>query len=65
MDLERPLTPQLTSMKLYHSSNRALAWAFLYIAVMLCQEAGQTKPAPATTNESGTVRVLGAEGQIH
>jgi hypothetical protein len=52
-------------MKLNHFSNRALAWAFLYIAVMLCQVAGQTKPAPSTTNESGTVRVLGAEGQIH
>jgi NAD(P)H dehydrogenase (quinone) len=39
-------------------SNRALAWAFLFIAVVPCQVAGQTKPAPATTNESGTVRVL-------
>jgi NAD(P)H dehydrogenase (quinone) len=58
MDFERPVTLQLTSMKLNLFSNRALAWAFLYIAVMLCQVAGQTKPAPSTTNESGTVRVL-------
>jgi NAD(P)H dehydrogenase (quinone) len=58
MDFERPVTPQLTSMKLNLFSDRALAWAFLYIAVVLCQVAGQTKPAPATTDESGTVRVL-------
>ena len=45
-------------MKLNHFCNRALVWAFVYLAVMLCRVPGQTKPAPATTNESGTVRVL-------
>jgi NAD(P)H dehydrogenase (quinone) len=45
-------------MKLNRFSNRALAWAFLYVAVMLRQVPGQTNPAPATTDESGTVRVL-------
>ena len=45
-------------MKLNRLSTRALVWAFVYLAVMLCQVPGQTKPAPATTNESGTVRVL-------
>ena len=45
-------------MKLNHFSNRALGWAFVYLAVMLCQVPGQTKAAPATTNEAGLVRVL-------
>jgi hypothetical protein len=55
----RRRTPQLTcSMKLNHFFKCALAWAFLYVAVMPCQVPGQTKPAPATTDESGTVRVL-------
>ena len=45
-------------MKLSRSSNRVLAWAFLYVAVMLCGSPGQTNPAPAPTDESGTVRVL-------
>jgi NAD(P)H dehydrogenase (quinone) len=45
-------------MKLNRFSNPALAWAFLYVVVMLCQVPGQTKSAPATTDESGTVRVL-------
>ena len=45
-------------MKLNRFSNRALAWAFLYVGVMLCQAPGQTKPVPVTTDDSGTVRVL-------
>jgi len=45
-------------MQLNRFSNRALPWAFVYLAVMLCQVPGQTKAAPATTNEAGLVRVL-------
>jgi NAD(P)H dehydrogenase (quinone) len=52
-----PLKPT-SSMKLNRLSTRALVWAFVYLAVMLRQVPGQTKPAPATTNESGIVRVL-------
>ena len=53
----RPPKPT-SQMKANRSSSRALAWAFLYVVVMLCQVPGQTKPAPATTDEPGTVRVL-------
>jgi len=45
-------------MKPNRFPNRALVWASLTIAVVLCQVPGQTAPEPAKPTEPGTVRVL-------
>jgi NAD(P)H dehydrogenase (quinone) len=45
-------------MKPTLSPNRTLAWAFLCVALRLCQVPGQTEPEPAKPTESDPVRVL-------
>ena len=45
-------------MKLNLFSDCAPAWTVLYVASMLSQVAGQTQPAPSTTNDSSNARVL-------